>query len=80
LELPVAAVNSGGSAVLLNVTVPDDPSGVVEIKVPFHMRYGEPAQSTVSQQQNVEIPWPVGFLACPSDCEFLQCSGVRMPK
>ena len=73
LELPVTAVNLEGSALLLDVSFPDDASvDVVEVRVPLHMRYGEPAQSTRSGHQTAEIPWPVGFLACPSACEFLR--------
>lgn len=64
LELPVVAVDAGGSALLLNVNEFVDN---VVVKVPVHMRYGEPQRAAT--YDTVEIPWPVGFVACPGSCE-----------
>jgi hypothetical protein len=79
LELPVHAVPQNNSGLLLNVNVPpehvlwtwDDPGPeadiALEIKVPLHLRYGDPASASNSGYHTVEMNWPTGFLACPQD-------------
>ncbi|KAF5366996.1 hypothetical protein D9758_003983 [Tetrapyrgos nigripes] len=66
LELPVVAMNSNGSSLLLNVAL----SGAdLEIHVPFHLRYGEPSPDG---HQSAEISMPIAFFSCPA----AQVSGV----
>jgi hypothetical protein len=79
LELPVHAVPQNNSRLLLNANVPpmwtrdgleleaDDTDVVLEIKVPLHLRYGDPVSGSNSGHHTVEMNWPTGFLACPQD-------------
>jgi len=60
LELPVVAMDSEGSSLMLNVTH----SGAdLEVQVPFHLRYGEPA---LDGFVFAEVPMPDAFFSCPS--------------
>jgi phosphatidylinositol glycan class X len=72
LELPMTAVSSEGSAVLLNVTRPkkvaEFDSLNIAVQVPMHLRYGEPY---VGGYHREHVPWPKGFLAC---CQWAMCS------
>lgn len=73
LELPVMAVNSNGSALLLNISLPKNfplETQTVTIEVPLHVRYGEPLQSSKSDDGSVQLSWPTGFWTCPSSCKF----------
>jgi len=66
LELPSAAVDAGGSVLLLNLTLlaaADTILDETEVEVPLHARYGEPESLGY---YTAEIPRPEGFLACPS--------------
>jgi len=85
LELPIHAVPQNNSRLLLTVSPEhdlwnsDDPNPEVnevefglEIKVPLHLRYGDPRSN--SGYHTAEMDWPTGFLACPQIlqgfCEF----------
>jgi len=80
LELPVQAVSQNNSWLLLNVNLPpehvfwthedpsveaDDIDVALEIKVPLHLRYGNPASASNSGYYITEMDWPAGFLLCP---------------
>ncbi|KAF9462314.1 PIG-X [Collybia nuda] len=78
LELPVTAVDEGGSAVLLNVDVPEG-AREVEVRVPLHLRYGDPAQTSSSGHHSVEMAWPTGFLVCPLDASIHTSSPINLP-
>lgn len=66
IELPVSAVDEGGSAVLLDIYFPEG-AKEVEVALPLHLRYGNPAKASSSGHQSVEMAWPKGFLACQSE-------------
>lgn len=69
LELPVMAVNPKGSALLLYVKAFPPGSPNVTVDVPIHVRYGELVLSnSSSDDSSVEVPWPIGFWACPLLC------------
>jgi len=73
LELPVAAVSPHGTAVLLNITIPKTvqyDSLSLAVQVPMHLRYGRLLSQSPPAYHQKEIPWPVGFLACPISCTF----------
>ena len=76
LELPVQVVSQNNSGLLLNVNVPsehvDDPYSeadeidvALEIKVPLHLRYGNPGSASNCGYHITEMDWPTGFLLCP---------------
>jgi len=74
LELPAAVVDREGSVVLLNLTLLTtemDDALNIDIEVPLHARYGEPA---LLGYYTVGIPHPVVFSACP-----LSYSGHSQP-
>ncbi|KAL0581006.1 hypothetical protein V5O48_001000 [Marasmius crinis-equi] len=64
LELPVMAVDQVSSHLLLDMKIVEDARTTLEIPLPIHFRYGELSVSDVYEQ--VDIPWPKGFAACPS--------------
>lgn len=79
LELPVTAVDEGGSSVLLNVDIPEG-AKEVEVKLPLHLRYGNPAEASSSGHHSVEMAWPNGFLACPFDSGYFHtCESNSAP-
>ncbi|KAJ3818725.1 PIG-X [Lentinula raphanica] len=72
LELPVAAMDSNGTSLILKLNpklVSLDSSGsqvdVKDIKVPTHLRYGEISDST--SHRSAEMAWPELFLSCGLD-------------
>lgn len=74
LELPVHAVPQNNSVLLLNVTVPTklvrdnayQEGERLEVKVPLHLRYGNPGLASNSgYYHTAEMDWPTGFIACP---------------
>ncbi|KAL4263892.1 Protein PBN1 [Pleurotus pulmonarius] len=69
LELPVAALPRENSELLLNVHYARVPSGIVtvEVEVPLHARYGEPAAEGESPFVVANVPKPGGFVACSRD-------------
>jgi hypothetical protein len=70
LELPVAAVSSEGSAVLLGVNVGGGSNGKDAVKeertidLPLHTRYGLPDEKSY---RTVSIPASKGFWSCPGE-------------
>jgi len=70
-ELPVTAVDSKNSALLLDVLLPKiflPGTQNVTVDVPLHVRYGQPVQLDAWDDGSVEVPWPTGFWVCPSSC------------
>lgn len=71
LELPLTAVDPSGSSLLLDVSMPEETqsdSMIIDVKVPLHMRYGEPASAGGFSE--VKMTWPLVFFACPNPCEL----------
>ncbi|KAF9500012.1 hypothetical protein BDN71DRAFT_1441056 [Pleurotus eryngii] len=66
LELPAAALPIEDSELLLNVHYSRVPSGIVtvEVEVPLHARYGEPAAKGESPFVIATVQRPGGFIAC----------------
>ncbi|KAF7424750.1 hypothetical protein PC9H_010061 [Pleurotus ostreatus] len=81
LELPVAALPREDSEILLNVHYPRAPSGIVtvEVDVPLHARYGEPAVEGESPFVIATVPKPGGFIACSRDTHA-PVSSDNLPK
>jgi hypothetical protein len=76
LELPVTALLSSGSNILLNVSL-DSMSKfgdfVASVDVPLHLRYGKPGSLDYHQER---IPSPTAYIACPvngTHCSFPLC-------
>ncbi|KAL9610320.1 MAG: hypothetical protein Q9167_004951 [Letrouitia subvulpina] len=66
LEAPDWSVSKWGSTVLLELAPPKHDSnreGVWHATLPLHFRYLSPTAEAVNQ---VEIPWPTVFWACPA--------------
>ncbi|KAJ3811558.1 PIG-X [Lentinula aff. lateritia] len=63
LELPVAAMDSNGTSLLLTLT---SVNPHVDVKVPIHLRYGEISHSNSEAHRTAEIAWPHLFLSCTS--------------
>lgn len=63
LELPVGAVDEGGSLLLLAVPEETQGSGELVFDVPLHARYGRP--SLRGGFRTIQLEPPVGFWACP---------------
>lgn len=79
LELPVIAVASNGSVLLLNILLPNHSTCLpqnITLDVPLHIRYGESVQSNTSDVGPVEVPWPTGFWACPLSRTFYHTVSV----
>lgn len=73
LELPVIAVDPGGLSLLLDVFMPEEmemesDSIIIDVKVPLHMRYGEPASAGGFAE--AKMPCPLAFFACPRSCKL----------
>ncbi|KIK56066.1 hypothetical protein GYMLUDRAFT_99295 [Collybiopsis luxurians FD-317 M1] len=64
LELPVAAMDPNGTSLLLTLTK-STKSTEFEVKVPFHVRYGQISLSDETHR-TAEIAWPLLLLSCPS--------------
>ncbi|KAJ4480994.1 PIG-X [Lentinula aciculospora] len=62
LELPVTAMGSNGTSLLLTLTS----VGPQDVKVPVHLRYGEISHSNSETHRTAEIAWPDFFLSCSS--------------
>ena len=43
----------------------DEIDVALEIKVPLHLRYGNPSYASNSGYDTTEMDWPTGFLSCP---------------
>ncbi|KAJ3752571.1 PIG-X [Lentinula raphanica] len=71
LELPVAAMGSNGTSLILKLNPklvslgPHSQVDVKDIKVPTHLRYGEISDST--SHRSAEMAWPELFLSCGLD-------------
>ncbi|KAF5381876.1 hypothetical protein D9757_007545 [Collybiopsis confluens] len=67
LELPVAAMESEGTSVLLTLAKPNSTadSQAFRVQVPLHIRYGKPSYSNETHS-TAEIEWPQLFILCPS--------------
>ncbi|KAE9406059.1 hypothetical protein BT96DRAFT_915557 [Gymnopus androsaceus JB14] len=63
LELPVAAMDSNGTSLLLTLT---SVAPQLEVPVPLHLRYGEISHSNSETHRTAEIAWPDLILSCPS--------------
>ncbi|PFH48010.1 hypothetical protein AMATHDRAFT_150840 [Amanita thiersii Skay4041] len=70
LELPVFAVDQVDSLLLLNVKNECDVE--CEVKVPLHLRYGDPLVKSENRpaQQEAKLDWPTGFFACPPSVDI----------
>lgn len=67
LEAPDWSISKWGSTVLLELAPPKNDSnrdGVWHATLPLHLRYLPPTAKAVDQ---VEIPWPTVFWACPAE-------------
>ncbi|KAK1231193.1 hypothetical protein PQX77_005719 [Marasmius sp. AFHP31] len=79
LELPVMAVESVESQLLLDVKKVHDASMTMEIPLPIHLRYGQLSSSKAYEE--VAIPWPKGFMACsPQNIVSSHNSQVEPPE
>jgi len=63
LELPVAAMDSNGTSLLLTLI---SVAPQLEVPVPLHLRYGEISHSNSETHRTAEIAWPDLILSCPS--------------
>ncbi|KAJ3986972.1 PIG-X [Lentinula detonsa] len=63
LELPVAAMDSNGTSLLLSLA---SVGPQVDVKVPVHFRYGEISHSNSETHRSAELAWPDLFLSCSS--------------
>ncbi|KAH9914686.1 PIG-X [Fomitopsis serialis] len=68
LELPVGAVDSEGSVLLLDVELPERREDGLElvVDVPMHARYGSPTFGDEPGYYMIKPVPPFGFWACPS--------------
>ena len=64
LEAPAYATTTWGSNVLLELASPPNTSEAWTAEVPLHLRY---LQSSSIGEQEVSVPYPVVFWACPAD-------------
>ncbi|OQO03677.1 hypothetical protein B0A48_10342 [Cryoendolithus antarcticus] len=72
LEAPAWVLKSWGSAALFEVahpnTIESASSGPWTITIPTHLRYVKPsANVSASSQENLQIPSPILFWACPAE-------------
>ena len=75
LELPVTAVPQESASLLLTVkTIQSDVE--LEVKLPFHVRYGDVTRASSTGYESTEIERPTGFLACPRS-GTLSISGIH---
>ncbi|KAF9267514.1 hypothetical protein L218DRAFT_844276, partial [Marasmius fiardii PR-910] len=63
LELPVMAIENQENRLLLDVKRMQGTNAELEIPLPIHFRYGELSSSQTYEEVN--IPAPKGFIACP---------------
>ena len=63
LELPVGAVDEGGSVLLLEVREGVGEDGELVVDVPLHARYGRP--NLAGGYHTIQLERPTGFWACP---------------
>ncbi|KAJ4484287.1 PIG-X [Lentinula edodes] len=71
LELPVAAMDSNGTSLLLTLT---SVGPHVDVTVPIHLRYGEISHSNSEAHHTAEIAWPHLFLSCSSSVQIPNAS------
>lgn len=64
LEAPAYATTTWGSNVLLELASPPTTSEAWTAEVPLHLRY---LQRSSTGEQEISIPYPVVFWACPTD-------------
>ncbi|KAI5801624.1 PIG-X [Peziza echinospora] len=64
LEAPVWTQSRWGSSFLLQIATPENTTEPLQVELPLHLRYLEPASG--GNNIPVEMPWPVIFWACPS--------------
>ena len=67
LELPVIALLSPGSNLLLNISLESKSESedlLISVDVPLHLRYGQPGSLDYHQER---IPSPAAYIACPLD-------------
>lgn len=78
LELPLGAVSSTASLLLLNVS--DTSFDPLVVSLPLHARYLLPLQEDVhSDPGAVKLPWPLGFWACPPSAGIVTAIVVHLP-
>jgi len=63
LEAPVWAVDKWGSAMLIELSAPQEGQEMFA-DIPLHLRYYGPSDTGISE---AEIPWPVTFWACTAE-------------
>ncbi|KAI9847798.1 MAG: protease B nonderepressible form [Sclerophora amabilis] len=67
LEAPDWVVAKWGSALLVEIAVPDEiHSGDFSFDLPLHLRYLEPVRGTTGSSE-VDFPWPAVFWACDAE-------------
>ncbi|KDQ60546.1 hypothetical protein JAAARDRAFT_31507 [Jaapia argillacea MUCL 33604] len=67
LELPVVALDSDASTLLLNISLDDAPHSEwinVTVNVPLHARYPDVWARDKLEHHVVSLPWPTVFWAC----------------
>ena len=64
LELPVAALPQENASLLLTARTTLNSTREVEVKLPFHVRYGDVTRVSLIGYEPTEMEWPTGFLAC----------------
>ena len=72
LEYPVFAMDQSDSILLLNVRTARD-TGVFQVRVPLHLRYGKPVPDGPWYEET-KIRRPEGFFTCPTSGVFAFCS------
>ena len=64
LELPVTAVPKENASLLLTAKTTPSDAREVEVKFPFHVRYGDVTRASSIGYESTEIEYPTGFFAC----------------
>ncbi|KAJ3727660.1 PIG-X [Lentinula raphanica] len=88
LELPVAAMGSNGTSLILKLNPklvslgPHSHVDVKDITVPIHLRYGEISDSTSRSEthRSAEIAWPEVFLSCDSEADTMSLTSYSLPE
>lgn len=66
LELPVAAMDTNGTSLLLTLSESLLVRSQLEIQVPVHLRYGEISHSNKERHRTADIAWPELIISCSS--------------
>ncbi|KAL6309222.1 PIG-X, partial [Sparassis latifolia] len=66
LELPVAAVASADSVLLLHAFLAENAISDLTLDVPLHARYGNPVPASQSPYHSISLRPPTAFWACPT--------------